>query len=292
MSSRKARSRRSPRHPDEHQEVVSRDTAAIPAAETESAEVPTAHASATAPARAERCDDNDVRESLVNDCRQGTKYEIATKVDHVSAIHAFMADLDCSILNPAVVGEECVRSPVALYEQHVQHWLDRDPVLAKAEVRDTGGGVHVLLRLDTPIICTGNDARGWDKIARGLRNTLPGDPKLNGIIAMTRPVGAANTKYAPAKTVSLLRSGTPVERDEILDLCQRAATAPASLWMRTFHGGERVSPCPLCGQAETTLGVAGNWQVQCYKCDRVSAAALVYRFYSPEFLKERKDSNG
>jgi hypothetical protein len=234
---------------------------------------------------------DDIREATFNGGERGPAYAISKPVDQVSCINCFMIDLDCGILDPDTVGEAAMQSAVELYEMHVRIWLDRDPVLAKAEVRNTGHGLHILLWLDEPIICSGDDARRWDKIERGLRNVLPGDPKLNGIIAMTRPVGATNNKHEPAKTVTQLRAGEPVSREEILDLGRRVATAPARLWMQVFHGGERVSPCPFCSGRDTSLGVAGNWQVQCYECGRVDAAALVYRHYSSEFLEKRKDSS-
>jgi hypothetical protein len=235
---------------------------------------------------------DDIREATFNGRESGPAFSIARPVDQVSAIHGFMIDLDCGILNPAVVGQECVESADILYERHVQGWLDRDAVLAKAEVRNTGHGLHVLLWLGDPIICAGDNARRWDKIARGLRNVLPGDPNLNGIIAMTRPVGATNNKHEPAKTVTQVRAGERVSREEILDLHKRVATAPGRLWMQVLHGGERTSPCPLCRGEATSLGVAGSWQVRCYECGRVDAAGLIYRFYTSEFLGMRKDSNG
>jgi hypothetical protein len=233
---------------------------------------------------------DDIREATFNGRESGPAFSIARPVDQVSAIHGFMIDLDCGILDPAVVGQECVESADILYERHVHGWLDRDAVLSKAEVRNTGHGLHILLWLDEPIICNGDEAKHWDKIARGLRVVLPGDPNLNGIIAMTRPVGAQNNKDEPSRTVTQIRAGEPVSREEILDIHERIATAPARLWMRVFHGGERQSPCPLCGDEKNSLGVAGNWQVQCYGCGRVHAAALVYRHYSPAFLDKRKDS--
>ncbi len=233
--------------------------------------------------------DNDHRESLVNDHQQGTKYEITPKVDEVAAIHGFMNDLDCKMLDPAVVGEECVESAESLYDQHVRLWLDRDPVLAKAEVRDTGGGLHVILWLDEPILVAAGEARQWNDVARGLRNALPGDPNLNGIIALTRPVGAMNTKYDPPREVRLLRTGQVVTRAEIFDLNQRVTMQPARLWMRLFFGRERVDPCPLCGKE--SLGVAGYWQCRCYGCGRINAASLIYRFYSPEFLDKSMEAH-
>jgi len=250
-------------------------------------EVPTVDRYGTARANARQGGD-DERESLVNDHRRGVKYEITPKIEEVAAINAFMNDLDCKIFNPAVVGEESVESAAALYGQHVRHWLDRDPVLAKAEVRDTGGGLHIILRLDEPIIVAAGESRIWDDIARGICNALPGDPNLNGLIALTRPVAAMNTKYNPPREVRLLRPGEHLTRAEILDLTRRVAEQPAHLWMRLFFGGERVEPCPFCGKE--SLGVAGYWQVRCYGCGRVNAASLVYRFYSPEFLEECKEN--
>lgn len=231
--------------------------------------------------------DNDERESLVNDRRRGTKYEITPKGEEVTAIHGFMNDLDCKMLDPAVVGQACVESAATLYDQHVRVWLDRDPVLAKAEVRDTGGGLHVILWLDEPIVVAAGEARQWNDVARGVCNALPGDPNLNGIIALTRPVGAMNTKYDPPREVRLLRSAELVTRAEILGIAQRVATQPARLWMRLFFGGERVVPCPLCGKE--SLGVAGDWQVRCYGCGRINAEPILYRFFSPAFLDGDKE---
>jgi hypothetical protein len=232
--------------------------------------------------------EDDERESLVNDRRRGPANQITPKVQEVASIHAFMIDLDCGILDPTIVGQECVDSPARLYSDHVQHWLDRDPVLRKAEVRDSGHGLHVLLWLDEPIICTGREAVDWHEVAKGIRNVLPGDPSLNGIIALTRPIGALNTKREP-KTVQMLRAGESITQAEILDLNRRVTHQSSRLWMTLFFGGERVSPCPLCGKG--SLGVAGYWQCRCYQCGRVDAASIIYRFYSPKFLASRMEGH-
>ena len=230
---------------------------------------------------------HDEREATYNGRKRGPATAIATPVDQIAAINVCMIDLDLKLLDPKVIGDEAAGSAEVFYEQHVRHWLDRDPVLKKAEVRDTGGGLHVLLQLDEPVIIVPGQQRAWDGVARGLHGVLPGDPNLSGIIAMTRPVGALNTKYDPPREVRLLREGQPVTRQEVLDLVERMTTAPARVWMNVLHGGERASSCPLCRGEGTSLGVAGNWQVQCYDCGRKDAAALIYRFYTSEFLTER-----
>lgn len=232
---------------------------------------------------------NDERESLVNDRRHGPANQITPKVEEVASIHAFMIDIDCGILDPAVFSLGCVESPAELYEKHVRFWLDRDPVLRKAQVRDSGHGLHILLWLDEPIVCCGDDVHDWDAIACGIRNVMPGDPNLNGLIALTRPVGATNSKHDPPRQVCLLRPGDLVSLADVLDLNRRITEQPARLWMRVFFGGERAEPCPFCGKG--SLGVAGGWQVRCYECGRMDAASIVYRCYSPEFLKQRMEAN-
>ena len=229
------------------------------------------------------------REATFNGRERGPAHAIAKPVDGIAAIDVFMIDLDLKLLDPKVIGDEAAGSADAFYRQHVSDWLDRDPVLKKAEVRDTGGGLHVLLQLDEPVIVAPGQQRAWDGVARGLHGVLPGDPNLSGIIAMTRPVGALNTKYDPPRQVRLLREGQPVTQREVLDLVERMTRAPARVWMNVLHGGERATPCPLCRGEATSLGVAGNWQVQCYDCGRKDAASLVYRFYTSEFLTDRKE---
>lgn len=235
-------------------------------------------------------EDDSEREAMFNLGERGPARLISKPVVQVAAIRGFMIDIDVDVLDPAVVGEQCVADAEQLYERHVRIWLDREPVLFKSEVRFTGGGLHVLLWLDEPIICVGEDAQRWDKIALGLRSVLPADPRGPGLNVMTRPVGALNLKYSPPRVVRVLRHGSPVSKAEVLQLFSRVANAPAVLWMQVLHGDERVSPCPLCAHPDRSLGVAGSWHVQCYKCGRVNASQLMYRLYSAEFLKTRKDS--
>ena len=287
MTERTHRSKRSAKRRDEHQEEVAKQVTPSSAAEV-GVDGGNENAATIPGTNAQQRGYDDERESLVNACERGPANRITPRVEEVAAIHGFMTDLDCKILGPAVVGEASVESPDVLYVEHVSNWLDRDPILTKSEVRSTGGGLHVILRLDEPIICGPGEAVMWDEVARGVRNALPGDPNLNGIIALTRPIGVTNSKYDPPREVRLLRPGELVTRDEVLDLNRRVTEQPARLWMRLFFGGERVSPCPFCGKE--SLGVAGHWQVRCYACGRMDAAALLYRFFAPEFLETRMEA--
>lgn len=233
---------------------------------------------------------DDERESLVNECQRGRASEIAVKVSEVTSIRAFMLEIDLDILDPDVCGAEALVSPEAFYEAHVSTWLSRDPVLSRAEVRDSGHGLHVLLWLDEPITCDEGQAKKWNAVAYGIRNVLPCDPRGPGLIAMTRPVGALNTKHEPPKEVRQLKAGQPISRGDIEGLARRLADAPSRLWMSLFHGGERMQPCPLCGDEGAALGVSGAWMVQCYECGRVDAAALFYRHFARQFLEDMENN--
>jgi hypothetical protein len=235
---------------------------------------------------------SDERELLVNDRRKGIASLIATTVDEVASIHGFLIDLDCKLLAAEVVGEECTKNSSELFGKHVIHWIARDPVLVKAEVRATSKlGLHVLLYLDEPIFCAADQSRRWDKVVKCFRCILPGDPNVNGIIAMTRPVDAENTKYSPPHTVEMLREGGAVSSKEILDLAQRLANKPAPNLMQVLYGGRRITPCPLCRSEGSSLGVAGDWQVRCYKCGRTSAEELIYRFYQSYWVSSQKEAS-
>jgi hypothetical protein len=231
----------------------------------------------------------DVREALFNARTKGLAHEVSVKRDEVAAIHGFMIDIDLKMLDPKVIGRESAKSRRKFYEEHVSTWLDRDPTLSKAEVRDTGGGLHVLLWLDEPLICGVGQQEMWDKVARGIRQALPGDPNVNGINAMTRPVGETNGKFDPPRLVKQLREGRPVSKDDVLAFASRLTTDPAHFWMNLFFGSEKASPCPLCQGQDTSLGIAGAWRVRCYQCGSKDASSLVYRFYRPAFRGTRKE---
>ena len=95
--------------------------------------------------------DDSEREAMFNGGERGPSSLISRPVMQVAAIRGFMIDIDVDVLDPAVIGEECFADAEKLYERHVRVWLDREPVLSKAEVRFTGGGLHVPAFPATPV---------------------------------------------------------------------------------------------------------------------------------------------
>ena len=245
------------------------------------------------PAAASPCSrsrgEDDIREALFNGAECGPANKIAIPRDEVAAITGFLIDVDNKLLDPEVIGRESADSPDVLYEVHVRHWLDRDRVLSRAEVRNTGGGLHVILWLNEPLLCEPDQQQLWDDIAKGIRLALPGDPKVLGINAMTRPVGELNRKYDPPREVRVLRRGSAVSRNDVLDLVDRLEKNAAAVRMNMFFGGERTSPCPLCLGDGTSLGIAGGHTVRCYHCGNQPAFKLLMRFYADAFVSPNKE---
>ena len=222
----------------------------------------------------------DMRELLVNDGAIGPAEAIAVSLDEVACVRAFMADIDLSQLEPAVIGSDASENSTKFYHNFLANCLSRHPVLQKAEVRASSQhGVHVIWHLERPQVLKAGEALLYDRLIRGLRVVLPSDPNCNGLIAMTRPVGAKNKKYSPPQVVDQLRSGEPVTRDEILSLAREISDEPASTLMRVLYGGKRVTPCPFCQKNANSLGVAGRWRCCCYDCGSINAAELLGRFY-------------
>jgi hypothetical protein len=233
--------------------------------------------------------EDDIREALFNGAECGPANKIAIPRDEVAAINGLLIDVDNKLLDPEVIGRESADSPDVLYEAHVRHWLDRDRLLSLAEVRNTGGGLHVILRPNEPLLCKPDQQQLWDDIAKGIRLALPGDPKVLGINSMTRCIGELNRKYDPPREVRMLRKGSPVSRNDVLDLVDRLEKNAAAVWMNMFFGGERTSPCPLCLGDGTSLGIAGGHTVRCYHCGNQPASKLLMRFYADAFVSPNKE---
>jgi hypothetical protein len=157
--------------------------------------------------------------------------------------------------------------------------LGRHPVLAAAEVRDTGRGVHALIHLDPPVVFTTTGERDkWAAAVEVVQRVLPTDPDAPGLTALTRPVGSINSKTGRA--VSVLKTGTPVAPAEVLALAEDVRRTP----FRTIVGivfGPQTSPCPICRKPDTRLGVFDKSGV-CYGgCGKVKVDRVFDSLYVP-----------
>ena len=235
----------------------------------------------------DRKDQTDLRELLVNQGDIGLVHEIAVSEDQVGQINGIGFDLDRKLMRSdgpfCGLGE---MEPEEAYQEVVQGWLMNHPVLAKSEVRMSGGGLHLILWLDEPIIldsCWQLDR--WIKMIKVIQASLPIDPDQPGILMMTRPIDSVNSKNG--KVVTQLKESEPVTQDEIESFVSEMMEHPFKTVMQILFGSERRTPCPICGKEETHLSAGRGLQGHCYnECGKVSLGDLYSTILLPREIRK------
>lgn len=215
----------------------------------------------------------DSREQLVNDGLCGPIQQVSLPEEMITSLHGILLDIDPQWLNMARLTELRGSRPKRIYNECIQQMLERHPALAKAEVRHSGTGLHVIIRLSPAVeFAHAGDRQRWAAVIKIVQRLLPTDPQAPGITALTRPMGSVNSKNG--KTVQLLKKGEPVSAEEVLELVEQARKAPFRTLMSILLGSERVSPCPICRAQNSSL--AGQNHVgKCYgHCGTVQVGQL------------------
>ncbi len=188
--------------------------------------------------------DLDQREQLYNDGQIGAIHEISTSAGCITRLLSIMIDIDLKLLKGQADGTPWP-DPQAAYEGIIRPMLQRDPVLRKAEVRDSGHGLHVLLTFEQPIeLKTREDSDRWNSIIQIIQRLLPSDPAAPGLAAHTRPVGSHNTKDGDSRPVTQLQAGTPVSARDVEELALQCAATPFQTTANILAGDG--PGCPIC----------------------------------------------
>jgi hypothetical protein len=231
---------------------------------------------------------SDLREQLYNDCRRGTFAEVQLPRERITRLHAIMMDLDPKLLRAGNGLVEPDADP-ATFHQRIRPVLDRHRLAAHAEVRVSGTGLHLLLWLDPPVeLRTGEDQERWANMVKAVQRTLPVDPDMPGITALTRPVGSFNSKnYA---TVRTLAPGRTVQPAAVEEFVRRLGNAPFRTVASVLLGADRVTPCPVCQKKGKRLDVLER-RGKCYgSCGPVHLHQLVDVVYQPRQAPPAQDS--
>jgi len=226
----------------------------------------------------------DHRESLANGGEIGPTGTVSLPECMITFLRGIMLDFDPDRYRADRLPPGATASPDAFYYDFVGPMLDRHPVYASAEVRDTGRGLHALIRFDPPVaFSTARERTRWAGVVRAVQRALPTDPDAPGITALTRPVGSINGKTG--RPVRVLTPGRPVVAGEVLGLVEELRTRPFATVAGIVFGG-RPTPCPVCRKPGTTLGVMDRGGT-CYGgCGKVSLRRLFDAIYAPRAAAE------
>lgn len=215
----------------------------------------------------------DRRERLVNDSLVGTIEQTSLPLDLITSVHGILLDFDPDRLHPDLAPISVLGNPDLLHRQIVRPWLDRNSVLSRAEVRSSGRGLHVIVRMYPPVRFESEAERQrWAAVAKIIQNILPTDPDCSGITAMTRPLDSINSKNG--RPVVLLHAGQPVGPEEVLALWKEACHHPFAFVAGLLYPGARISPCPVCRGEGSRLDIL-NDHGKCYgRCGKVRLSKL------------------
>jgi hypothetical protein len=222
--------------------------------------------------------DHDLREQLVNERKVGTFAEVQLPLERITTVHGILLDLDPKLYRPGNTLFPPDADPKVFFE-NVKAVLDRHPLARSAEVRSSGSGLHVIIRLDPPAELTSAADQGhWDNIVRAVQCTLPGDLHAPGLTALTRPAGAVNSKNGAA--VEVLRPGQALAPALVEQFLTRVAQAPFKAVATILLGSEHVQPCPICLGEGSRLDVLDHVGM-CYgTCGKVKLAQLFDKIYA------------
>jgi hypothetical protein len=218
------------------------------------------------------------RQQLYNDQLLGRITEVQFPRERITTLHGIMIDLDPKLFRP---GNSYLppRDDPREFLAGIRPVLDRHPLARQAEVRLSGTGLHVIVRLDPPAkFFTASQQRRWDHIVRAVQYSFPGDPNAPGITAVTRALGSVNTKNQ--STVELLHPGRPVTPGAVEDFVSRLGQAPFSQFAALLLGSCRVSPCPLCRGEGSRLDALDEHGMCYAHCGRVGPDKLLELVYA------------
>jgi hypothetical protein len=219
----------------------------------------------------------DDRESLYNDRAVGAIHQIQIPAERITTLHGIMLDLDPKILTPGNTIFSPAESPGAFYTA-IKPVLDRHVLVRHAEIRVSGTGLHAIIWLSPAVeLCTAGEQQRWGHMVKAIQRSLPSDPDMPGITAVTRPIGSKNGKNGAI--VRSLAPGKPVTRADVEEYVTRLVAAPFNVIAMPLLGEQRISPCPVCRGAGTRLDILDFVGV-CYgACGKITLAHLLDEIY-------------
>jgi hypothetical protein len=222
----------------------------------------------------------DLRKQLFNSGKVGPMGRVSLPLEMVTTLLGILLDLDSRMFRDEIASAKVRSNPKKFYNVVVQPLLVRHPVLSKAEVRNSGRGLHIILWLIEPVEFTTETERArWAAITKVIQRLLPTDADCPGLTALTRALGSTNSKNG-AK-VTRLYKGEPVSADDVLNLFNQARSKPFRTLAEILFGTLHISPCPICKGDGTKLDALDRVGM-CYgSCGKVGLEQLYDVFLKP-----------
>jgi len=238
----------------------------------------------------EPCSNVDLREQLFNTGSTGKITDVQVAAERVMQLNGILFDIDPKLIKAGGLFLTVPQDPREFYTAIIGPMLDRHEVLKRAEVRNSGTGLHVILRFVSPVVFDTDAERDrWIGIIQVVQSSLPIDPDQPHITAVTRPIGSINSKSNA--TVSMLTPGTPVPEGDVLCLFDEMAASPFKTVAKIILGAEKIEPCPVCGQEGSRLS-ALNHVGQCYgSCGKVKLERIYDSVFAPRPQKDREGAH-
>ncbi|HKM52802.1 MAG TPA: hypothetical protein VJY33_05275 [Isosphaeraceae bacterium] len=216
----------------------------------------------------------DLREALYNDGPIGPASKIQLPLEAITSLSGIVTDLDPGLLRPDNLLFPPSAKPAEFYEK-IKPVLARHPLASQAEVRASGTGLHLIVRIDPPVELKSNgEQKYWDAIVKAVQRSLPADLKAPGITALTRAIGSINSKNG--RPVEQLADGCPVRAAEIVGFVKQLSGARFRTIGRILLGADPVDDCPKCQKSGLTLY---DNRGQCYSCGQLSLDDLFNTIY-------------
>lgn len=233
--------------------------------------------------------DIDAREQLFNEGLCGPIDHIQVSTECIAQLRGILFDLDPHLYRVSRLLSEVPTEPTTLYDDVVSRWLSRNSVLSKAEVRNSGTGLHAILWFAEPVsFSTDGDRDRWSGIVQVVQAALPIDPGQPGITATTRQLGSTNSRNGAQ--VAMLKPGEPVTAEEVLELYRAMLERPFATVLEILTGNNRVEPCPICGKQGTRLSGL-KFHGQCYDaCGKVTLEQLYDLVLAPRRDEEETEA--
>ena len=214
----------------------------------------------------------DQRQQLYNNGESGPFSVIQVSIERILSLNAILFDIDPLLIRESSLTPSVPRGPREFYETVAKIWLSHHPVLRKAEVRISGTGLHVILRiLNPPTFGTDGERDRWTGIVQAVQAALPIDTRQPHITAATRPIGSVNSKNGA--TVELLTPGEPVTQAEVLSLYDNMQHSPFKTVLQILAGDSKIKPCPFCNKPGKQLSALDRIG-KCYGCGNVTLTQL------------------